>query len=309
MNSDPTSKRVRTSRPMLCAVVWFMLVHLHYAGAWFCQFQRPRMVRQYRSKSILLMNSNEEPKSPLEQVRGSTASGALGALSILLSSQAVNALASSPVENSEYKKALWNIQSDDFWYPPFLIGRWSASLKFTGAQFTKKVPLETLAQNENLPGFSKYSVIFAPDLGQDIKNVTLRWAQIDSHPREDHPHNIRQLVKAFVPDARVDSAPYVFQKAPDWFHSPANQWTIKYHDSTGEGVVVLNTLKRDIEVFADTVETIEYFRQVIKLRVVLSYLHLLTDNLFFLSHCAYYRHTQGEITTNQWIPRQLLIAY
>ena len=267
MISIPNSKNwavIRTSgRSLLCVVVWFVLVHLHFAGAWFCKFHRPRMVHQYRSKSILLMNSNEEPKSPIDQAR-SSASGALGALSILLSSQAVNALASSPVENSAYKKALWNIQSDDFWYPPFLIGRWSASLKFTGAQFTKKVPLETLAQNENLPGFSKYSVIFTPDLGQDIKNVTLRWAQIDAHPREDHPHNIRQLVKAFVPDARVDTAPYVFQKAPDWFHSPANQWTIKYHDSTGEGVVVLNTLKRDIDVFADTVETIEYFRQVIK---------------------------------------------
>lgn len=207
-----------------------------------------------------MSTSESSPQNPLSQARQGL-SGALSALSVLATSQAAGALSKNPIGDETYRKALWNLPSDDFWYPPYLIGRWSASFKFTGAQFTKQVPLETLAQNENLPGFSKYSVIFAPDMGQDISNVTLRWAQIDSHPREDHPFNIRQLVHAFIPDAVVDSAPYFFQKAPTTLRSPANRWSIKYHDASGEGVVDLVTLKRDIKVFADTVETTEYFSQ------------------------------------------------
>lgn len=167
------------------------------------------------------------------------------------------------INSDVYKKAPISIQSDDFWYPPYMIGRWNTSMKFTGARFTDEIPLDILAQNNNLPGFTKYSVMFVPDIGKDIRDLELRYIQLDSHPREDHPYNIRHIFQSFLPnDAVVDSAPYSFQKAPDWFHSPANNWRITYHDNKGNGTIQITTQKRNITVTAGTVETIEFFKQV-----------------------------------------------
>ena len=110
----------------------------------------------------------------------------------------------------QYKKPLLNLLSEDFWYPPYMIGRWNTSLTFSNANFTPNVPIEELARNNELPGFTKYSVIFAPDMGKNVSFI-MRYAQIDSHPREDHPFNLRQRVQAFLPETVVDSAPYPFQ--------------------------------------------------------------------------------------------------
>lgn len=137
-------------------------------------------------------------------------------------------------------------------------------MQFAGAKFTNAIPFESLSKDGTTPGFSKYSVIFAPNMGKDISNLILRYVQIDSHPREDHPFNIRSLVSAFLPNTTVASAPYSFQKAPDWFHSPANKWHIVYddEDTKQEVSIDLFTRKRDVKVFAGSVETIEFFRQV-----------------------------------------------
>lgn len=183
------------------------------------------------------------------------------ATGILLSMNPANAL-TFPLNSEFYHLSPISIQSDDFWYPPFMIGKWKTDFSFKGATFNSVLPLEDLATKGDLPGFSKYSVLFIPDMGMDVKNVILRYVQLDSHPREDHPHNIRNLVSAMIPDAVVDAAPYSFQKAPDWFHSPANKWTIKYHDDKGRGEVNLLTRKRNIEVFAGAWESIEYIEQV-----------------------------------------------
>ena len=211
----------------------------------------------------MYMSTPQSPKSSYQAAREVLPSAAQ-ILSLIVSPQVAQAL-TEDITSTKYQRGLLNLPNtltDDFWYPPFLIGRWNASMKFRGANFTNLIAIETLAQNDNLPGFSKYSVIFAPDMGKDISNTTLRWAQIDSHPREDHPFNMRSLITAFLPDATVESAAYSFQKAPDWLHSPANRWTIKYHDITGEGSVELFTVKRELEVFAGTAESSEFIRQV-----------------------------------------------
>jgi hypothetical protein len=164
--------------------------------------------------------------------------------------------------STEFHKNVFNVPSDDFWYPPYMIGKWKVSMKFKGASFTDSIPIETLSKNDNIPGFSKYSVVFAPDVGKDVDDMELRYVQIDSHPREDHPRNIRNILPKFIPDAVVDEAPYEFRKSPDWFHAPANRWKIKYHDDNGKGVIDLYTYKRKIDVFAGTVESTEFFKQV-----------------------------------------------
>jgi hypothetical protein len=160
--------------------------------------------------------------------------------------------------------ATYNLPTDDFWYPPYMIGRWNTSLTFDGATFSNRLSLEQIVQQDATPGFRDLSVIFVPQMGRDVHNVTMRFVQVDSHTREDHPHNIRQLVQAFSPDIEVISAPYHFQKAADWFHAEANHWRIDYRNITDgvRGAVELFTKKRNINVFAGNVETTEFFTQV-----------------------------------------------
>ena len=172
-----------------------------------------------------------------------------------------HASTSYDINSPVYKNVFVNSPSDDFWYPPFLIGKWKTSLKFQSATFNEKVPTEDLLKVGDLPGIQKYSVVFLPDIGSDLVDIVMKYVQLDSHPREDHPSNIRSLVQTSLPETVIDSAPYYFQKAPDWFHSPSNSWTIKYHDKDGEGTVHLSTRRRDIKVFAGSVETLEVFHQ------------------------------------------------
>jgi hypothetical protein len=92
-----------------------------------------------------------------------------------------------------------------------MIGTWDTRLKFLRAEFTSKLPLETLSEGNRVPGFDEYSVIFAPDMGKDV-SMQFRFVQLDSHVREDHSRNSRGLFTAFSQDAVVDAAPYAFQK-------------------------------------------------------------------------------------------------
>ena len=71
--------------------------------------------------------------------------------SLLLSPNKANAL-DDDINSIRYKKAPINLPSDDFWYPPYLIGSWSMSMKFVGANFTDKIPIDVLADNDNVPG-------------------------------------------------------------------------------------------------------------------------------------------------------------
>lgn len=171
------------------------------------------------------------------------------------------------LRNPTYAKGLVStVKSDDFWYPPYLIGNWRTSLTFIDASFIQESRLstdeiESAAEIGIIPGFKKYSVFFAPRIGKNVQ-INRRYVQVDSHPREDHSYNIRQLVQGFEPDTFIDRAPYSYQLSPSWFYIPANHFEVQYHDSTGKGIVELESFKRDIEVTAGTVETSETFHQV-----------------------------------------------
>ena len=109
----------------------------------------------------------------IQRAASKICSTALLLFSMINSPVAAEAL-TFPLDNPVYHKAFYDIPSDDFWYPPYMIGRWDTTLKFRGATFTDKIPLDTLSKDDNLPGFSKYSVIFAPEIGKDIESVELR---------------------------------------------------------------------------------------------------------------------------------------
>lgn len=181
--------------------------------------------------------------------------------------------------DDSYFKSEYNIPSDDFWYPPFLLGEWSVDFHFKEAMFTTLFDLPQLLKQGELPGISQYSIFMFPDIGSDVSNVNMRWVELDGHPREDHPFNMRNIVKAFSTNKdenkipiTIDDASYSFQKAPDWFHSPANKWDIIYHDDDDDTItdnnienkknkIHLRTQKRSIQTFAGTVQTTEFFRQ------------------------------------------------
>lgn len=182
-----------------------------------------------------------------------------------------------------------NLPTDDFWYPPFLIGRWRTDLSFDYAELQPQLDGVNIDElKKSLPALSKAvsdraALIFQPtNVGKDISGskLLLRFVQLDSHPREDHPYNLRQLVSAFSEDQIiVDQAPYSFQKAPNWIYSPANRWNINYHTVQGErGRISLETIKRNIFVETGYSQTTEFFRQVI----------MLTLPEFLFVYCAHF---------------------
>ena len=214
------------------------------------------------------MSGREESQRGVMRALGSGLASAAVALRTLELARADTTSIALPrkeniLEREEFAKGIINVQSDDFWYPPYLLGIWDTNLTFAGAKFTKKIPLDTLADGDTLPGFAPYSVFFAPKVGYSVANVPRRFVSVDSHPREDHSFNIRALVRAFMGDAgaEVTQAAYAYQKAPTWLSSPANRWTIKYADNSGSGIVEIETLKRNITAFAGSVETSEFIKQ------------------------------------------------
>lgn len=213
-----------------------------------------------------------QPQSPHESERKKLATvlktvASMGYFPCIKSVEAASIIPPSIItrdlDTDRYKLAPLSIQSDDFWYPPYMIGTWNTTLNFLGAKFTNLIPYDELSQKENIPGFTPYSVFLLPVLGQDV-SALLKYVQIDSHPRDDHSFNLRQIMKSCLPDTVIDSAPYSYQKAPDWFHSPANKWYIKYHDPYGTGEIEIFTRKRKIEAFAGTLKTIQFIRQTHK---------------------------------------------
>jgi hypothetical protein len=188
------------------------------------------------------------------------------------------------IDDKIYRNPLLNLQSDDFWYPPFLLGKWNTTLTFSGVKINNKLPVDKISQDNTLPGFSKYSVIFFPEMGKDVNNVILRFVDIDSHPREDHSFNARSLINAFIPSVVIDKALYNYQKAPNWFYSPANHWGIDYHDESDGiyGTTEIITKKRNIKVYAGTVETIEFIQQVFNILFLITFKTVIILLLFLL---------------------------
>lgn len=186
------------------------------------------------------------------------------------SSSTIASTSSASLSNPAWHKAEFNVPSDDFWYPPFMIGNWNADFTFEEAVFSDKVPLDDTSRTNSggeIPGLSKYSILPLSKAGEDATGVKLRFVQLDSHPREDHSYNLRQLAEGFAqsskPGIKVDSAPYNYQKAPDWFHSPANRRDVVFHEDGSQDKMKaeLFTQKRDISTFAGSVETVEFIRQ------------------------------------------------
>ena len=107
--------------------------------------------------------SDSQPASPRREVsRKSTQVYGAGLLvSALVSGEGRSVAAESDVKRREeafldvdaLKNDEVNIQSDDFWYPPFLIGEWNT------AKFVDDMPIQELAVSGELPGLLLFLLI------------------------------------------------------------------------------------------------------------------------------------------------------
>lgn len=217
----------------------------------------------YKSKSTMSLSDNNLKffESSLNSLKKAIAIGVSGFLCYQLP---INAL-TYPLNSNIYTNSIINLSpSDDFWYPPYLIGNWKTHLKFDKIEFVddlSKTEFEKALESGIIPGFDKYSVFFTPEVGKEV-SFFRKYVQLDSHPREDHSYNIRQMVSSFSPTTVIDSAPYSYQLSSNWFDIPANKWNIKYHDTSGKGEVSFVTSKREIIVNPGSVESMEFFKQV-----------------------------------------------
>ena len=84
----------------------------------------------------------------------------------------------SLLTDTRFRRAEFNAPSDDFWYPPFMIGRWTADYSFKGASFSDKVDLDKLLQKGALPGIEKYSIFALPNTGEDVQQAEMRFVQV-----------------------------------------------------------------------------------------------------------------------------------
>lgn len=244
----------------LSVYIYCVLLFYYCVDAFWCgKMTIKRSIQTFSDQS----GEFEDARSDVERVLKSTKKTLKSSITSLLIGPLVvsaNEDVRLSLQDSDLRKGLVNVPSDDFWYPPYMIGTWNTQLKFMGANFTAKIPLGTLKENGHVPGFDKYSIIFLPDMGKDV-SMQMRYVQLDSHTREDHPRNLRSLVKAFLPETDVQKAPYAFQKASTWFSAPSNKWHIEYQDATGRGQIDLLTRKRRITTDAGTVTTTEFIQQ------------------------------------------------
>ena len=237
---------------IVCFVVVLGIIDAYRLGRYkFSCHGHSQLALSARKKKDWEFEDAQQPQAPSRRVKAAARRAVWATLLLPLRSLAAG-MAANPMDDNqlesllnspEMRKGLVNAPSDDFWYPPYMIGTWDTSLQFLGANFGSKLPLDKLTGGDHVPGFGKYSVMFLPDMGKDVSNVRMRYVQLDSHVREDHPHNLRSLVTAFCPDTTVESAPYSFQKQPNWLTAPANRWQIDFHD--GRGLSVLMCVKND----------------------------------------------------------------
>ena len=89
-----------------------------------------------------------------------------------------NAVDRKTVAKDTFQKALLNMPSQDFFYPPYMIGRWNTTLKFAYANFTDKVSVETLAQVHTV-----YYKMMSPNLIRDLEQYSSRVHQVFDHLR------------------------------------------------------------------------------------------------------------------------------
>mmetsp|Transcript_22299 Transcript_22299/g.37557 ORF Transcript_22299/g.37557 Transcript_22299/m.37557 type:complete len:333 (-) Transcript_22299:38-1036(-) len=144
----------------------------------------------------------------------------------------------SMLDNSAFDKSIFNVPPSVTEYPVEMEGTWRTTFTFKGAEFTDSIPFQELSSDVNIPGFRKYSVIYAPDIGSDcVADLKFERRQNYSPIVENREYNIASLVSAFTAKdaATVDSVD---------IDQSGNRCSLTYHDVKGSGKVELFTNSR-----------------------------------------------------------------
>ncbi len=115
------------------------------------------------------------------QTSYTAAAAATPILHQLLSPDIANAASTSGLANklskrdpSMLKNSVFNIPPGPQFYPEFMLGDWSVTMKFRGFVFpSTSIPKEKLVANVAIPGFQKLSIATVGDVGREVTNYQM----------------------------------------------------------------------------------------------------------------------------------------
>ena len=97
-------------------------------------------------------------------------------------------------------------------FPDWLVGDWDASVTFNGFAFpSRTVDKAVVAADTTLPGFTKLSIAFIPDVGSDVRHALRFVTDRSGGVVEDRAFNLTSVINAslrgdIVEDVEFDAA-------------------------------------------------------------------------------------------------------
>lgn len=137
------------------------------------------------------------------------------------------------IDNTEYKKPLFNLPPTELEFPKTFLGEWDANYVYESAEFTDKVLFTDLQRDVNVAGFRKYSVVYMPDIGKDVSTI-LRFVDTENNGRvtEDISFNLKSLIERQISDSKCIVKKVVYNPTMN-----ANRIGINYEDTKGRGSI------------------------------------------------------------------------
>jgi len=135
----------------------------------------------------------------------------------------------SILDDSAFKKPLFNIPPSDLKYPEYFLGLWDVNLNYQKAEFSERVRFQDLQNDVNVGGFRKYSIAYMPDIGKNAQ-TTFRYIRRDGSVVEDIPFNLKGIIENQFRESqcKVSGIEYNPQRNP-------NRLGLEYNDSKGSG--------------------------------------------------------------------------
>lgn len=132
-------------------------------------------------RSVAALSSSSPEISRRNALHTSYTAAATPILHQLLSPDNANAASTSGLANklskrdpSMLKNSVFNIPPGPQFYPDFMHGDWSVTMKFRGFLFpSTSIPKEKLVANVAIPGFQKLSIATVGDVGREVTNYQM----------------------------------------------------------------------------------------------------------------------------------------
>jgi len=148
------------------------------------------------------------------------------ALSVFHSTLPVIAVDREFINDDRYVKSMFNLPPAEAFYPNYFEGKWKVKFQFNKADFSNQFQVKELANDLNLAGFRKYSIMAVPDIGKDFE-TTLSFINRDGKIVEDLVCNTRAI---FLDSLLSTVQTIVYDPVAN-----PNRVGVQYSDSKGSG--------------------------------------------------------------------------